>query len=84
MRTQLGSRGYAYLRGSDYVHAITDFDAAIKLFAAQGSGGAESYFDRGIAYWRLGDRDRAEQDFRQALTLDAGIEAKMAKIGLMR
>ena len=64
--------------------ALSDYDAAIKLFAALGSGGASAYFGRGIAYVQLGQHDLAEQDFRRALTLDPGIEAAMGKIGLTR
>jgi tetratricopeptide (TPR) repeat protein len=76
--------GYAYLRGGDYAQAISDYDAAIKLFAAQASGGASAYFGRGIAHAQLGQHDLAEQDFHRALALDPGIEAAMAKIGVTR
>src|SRR5262249_50224237 len=80
----LDSRGYAYLRSGDYARAIADYDAAIKLSSVRSSGLAPSYYGRAVAYWRLGDHDRAEQDFRQALALDAGIEAKMSKLGVTR
>jgi tetratricopeptide (TPR) repeat protein len=79
-----GNRGTAYLHKEQYDRAIADYDAALALFAARGSGGAEFYFGRGIAYSRLGKPDLAEQDFRRAVAREPGIEARMAKVGLTR
>ena len=79
------NRGAAYLRSQNYARALADYDAAIKLFATKKREHAsESWYGRGIAYSRLGKRDLAERDFRQAAALDPGIEAKMSKIGLAR
>jgi len=80
----LSNRGFAYLRGHDYERAIADYDAAIRRFAASEVGAAAAWFCRGVAKSQLGKRELAEQDFRQALALDPGVEAKMSKFGLVR
>jgi Flp pilus assembly protein TadD len=41
-----------------------------------------AWFARGIANTRLGKRELAERDFRQAAALDPGVEAKANKFGL--
>jgi tetratricopeptide (TPR) repeat protein len=79
-----GNRGTAYLHKGQLESAIADYDASLALFAARGSGGAESYFGRGIAYSRLGQKERAEADFRRAVALEPEIEARLAKVGLTR
>jgi tetratricopeptide (TPR) repeat protein len=79
-----GNRGTAYLHKGQYERAIADYDHALALFAARGSGGAEFYFGRGIAYARLGRADLAEPDFRRAVALEPDIQARMARIGLTR
>ena len=56
----------------------------IRQFAASEVRAAEAWFRRGIAKSQLGKRELAEQDFRRALALDPGIEAKMSKVGLVR
>jgi tetratricopeptide (TPR) repeat protein len=79
-----GNRGTAYLHKGQYERAIADYDRSLALFAARGSGGAEFYFCRAIAYSRLGQKDRADVDFRRAVRLEPDIEARMVKAGLTR
>ena len=78
------NRGVAWNGKGEFDRAIADYDASLALLAARGSGGAEFYFGRGIAYARLGRADLAEPDFRRAVALEPDIEARMAKIGLTR
>jgi len=79
-----GNRGTAYLHKGQYERAIADYDVALALFAARGSGGAEFYFGRAIAHARLGQPGLAEADFRRAVALEPDVEARMAKVGLTR
>jgi tetratricopeptide (TPR) repeat protein len=58
-------RGSAYTDGRDYVRAIADYDAAIKLDKKS----AEAYSGRGLANYYRGAFDQAIQDENQAVAL---------------
>ncbi len=50
----------------DYSHALADYDRSISLDPKR----AGSYYDRGVARERHGDRDGAIKDYLEALRLD--------------
>jgi len=59
-------RGNAFLSLGDDVHAVEEFGRAIEAR----EGGADAYANRGLARLRLGDKDGAGSDFREALRID--------------
>ena len=50
----------------EYDRAIQDYDAAIALDESD----PNSYYGRGLAYYRKGEYDRAIQDYDAAIALD--------------
>ncbi|MCA9804610.1 MAG: tetratricopeptide repeat protein [Cyanobacteria bacterium HKST-UBA02] len=61
------SRGFEYIAIEDYKHALADFDKAIEL-APQGRQGYEG---RAAVYEKLGKKDLADRDRKEAEKLEA-------------
>lgn len=64
----LSTRGYSHLRFGFYVGALEDFTEALSI-----SRTANLYKARGLCWHRLGNSDKASQDFDHAIELDPGI-----------
>jgi tetratricopeptide (TPR) repeat protein len=71
-------RGEEYLANQDYPRALQDFDVVVRLEPNHFRG----YDLRGLVYERMGERQKAIGDYRQALALDG--RAAYAKDGLER
>ena len=69
-RRNLCTFSAAYEQLGDLDHALPDFDYVVK---AQ-PGKSESYHDRGLVYFKMGNREKARDDFNKALQL-AGDQA---------
>jgi tetratricopeptide (TPR) repeat protein/predicted aspartyl protease len=75
----LDSRGLVHLRMGDFAKAIADYDEAI----AKNDKAAWSYYGRGLAKLRLGQKDAGEADLAKAKSLGpAGIE-RAKKLGIV-
>jgi len=59
------ARGLVWLDKRDYDHAVSDFDAAIRL----DSDYTAAFTNRGLAFERKGELERARKDFEAALAL---------------
>ena len=77
-RYTLDTRGFVNVKLGLYDAAIADYDAEL----AQSEKFPESYFGRGIAKIRKGDKAGGAADIASAKALDSNIAAEMAKIGL--
>ena len=73
-----GSRGFAYLKMSDYSAAIADFDAALKAHPEN----APSLYGRGLAKRAKGDASGASADMTAAGRLDPLIAQKFLSWGV--
>ena len=62
------NRGNAFDDKKDYVHAIADFDAAIKIDPRY----ATAFYNRANAKLNAGDKPGAIEDYREAVTLRPG------------
>ena len=71
-----GMRAYYYRQLGQYEHAIADYDKMIELLPKCES----CYFNRGVAYEKAGDKQRAIADFRQALTLKESYQPARAAL----
>lgn len=60
--------GNLLLRDHRYVEAIREYKVAVGRMPAEQA--AEAYLNLGIADYKIGDRDAAEQQFRKALEID--------------
>ena len=74
----LDTRGFVNLKLGLTEAAIADYDAEL----AQDDKFPESFYGRGVAKLRLGDKAGGQADIAQAIALDSGIAAAMAKIGV--
>jgi len=74
----LDTRGFVNLKLGLYTAAIADYDAEL----VQDQKFPESYFGRGVAKLRQGDKSGGLADLAQARALDSGIDAEMAKLGV--
>ncbi len=61
----VGDRGYAYLQTWDLNHGLADYTVVIRR-----NPDAISYNNRGVAYIRMGEFDKAILDFNDAIRLD--------------
>ena len=59
-------RGLYYSEREEYVSAVDDYTQALEMVATGGDA-AEIYSDRGLAWARLGDDERAMADFDRAI-----------------
>lgn len=59
------NRAEAYIKMTEYQHAISDLNRAIKLEPKESVG----YYNRGIAYGNLGKYSEAIRDFKKAIML---------------
>lgn len=67
------------LRG-DYVHAIEDYDQALKLAPSN----SEVYYNRGVAYFSINRPQSAIKDFSQAIALQPTMAEAYGNRGLIR
>ena len=74
----LDTRGFVNLKLGLTAAAIADYDGEL----AQDQKFAESYFGRGVAKLRQGDKTGGSADFAEARKLDPGVDAAMAKLGV--
>jgi tetratricopeptide (TPR) repeat protein len=73
------TRGYAHLRMGNAAKAIMDYNEALRLDPSI----AESWFGRGVAKGKTGDKPGSSADISKARSLDNRIDAKMARIGIV-
>jgi tetratricopeptide (TPR) repeat protein len=59
------NRGYIYAEKRNFKKAIKDYNRAIEL----NPGSIYGYFDLGVAYYSLGERDRAIECYKKAAQL---------------
>ncbi len=74
----LNSRGFVHFRLDQFELAIRDYDAAI---AAEPKV-ASSFYVRGLAKARRGDRRGADADLASSMALDAGVAERYAGYGV--
>lgn len=72
------SRGFVLLRLGRFADAIAAYDKAL-----DGREIAESFYGRGIARLRAGQKDAGEADLKAALVLDAGVAAEFRGYGVV-
>ncbi|HEY4312321.1 MAG TPA: tetratricopeptide repeat protein [Pirellulales bacterium] len=65
LRAIWNNRGNAWFKKGDYSHALADYTVAIELGPT-----AQIYFNRALAWGRLGAADKADRDMAKALELD--------------
>lgn len=63
------NKGWLFYVGGNLDAAIACFDEAIRL----NPNDAAAYFNRGLAYLKKGDEDKAAADFKRAKELDSNI-----------
>lgn len=64
----------------DYVGAIESYDLAIQLT----SSNSEVYYNRGVAYFSIGQRDNAIKDFNHAIELNPTMAEAYGNRGTIR
>jgi tetratricopeptide (TPR) repeat protein len=75
----LDSRGWLFLRLSNYRKALSDFDRSIELQPK----GAWSLYGRGLTKTRLGDAAEGEADLAAARKLQPDIDLALVRAGLI-
>ena len=75
----LDARGWANLRLGNDRKAVSDFDHVIEIVPKN----ASSLYGRGLAKTRLGDAARGDADRAAARAIEADIDLRMARFGLM-
>ena len=70
------TRGYAKAALKDYAAAIADFSKTIETIERNSKFIAKAYWERGLAYQKIGQHERAKVDFAEAKKLDPDIENK--------
>jgi hypothetical protein len=75
----LETRGFAHLLLEKMPAAIADFDCAVALNPKL----APAFFGRAVAKERLGDEAGAARDYAAARAIDADIEAKLTRQGVL-
>ena len=79
-RCVLIARGLSYLAIKDFKAAASDLDEAVQ-FEPQS---LQAWMSRGLAYERLGDREKAAGSYAKALNINQGYEpakAAFARVG---
>jgi tetratricopeptide (TPR) repeat protein len=79
MSTHFNSGWVAYGKG-DFQEAVKQFDHAI----AQNASDLDGHYGLGLAYKRLGDKNKAAAEFKQALDLAATVDDKEKSAMLVR
>lgn len=64
------NRAVVYNSKREYAKAIADYDKYIPLMREDPTYQADGYINRGIAYAKLGNRERALEDFTKVIELD--------------
>jgi Flp pilus assembly protein TadD len=72
--------GLASLEKKDYASAITNYSRAIEMSLFE----ASHYFNRGIAFYRLGKEKEAREDFNKVIILDPKGSSAYVYRGLCR
>lgn len=65
LRAIWNNRGNVWFKKGDFSHAVADYTVAIELGPT-----AQIYFNRALAWGRLGATDKADRDMAKALELD--------------
>jgi len=78
-RASLNNRGLIRFLREDYVAAATDFSDALQIRES-----AQLFYNRGLAYERLGKLDFAKRDFTRAVELSPNDDWDKAKRALAR
>ena len=72
-------RGFAYTKVGLHRLALSDFNSAVGLSAEP-----SDYYNRGLAYYHIGDLDSALTDFTYALSKDSSMVDAMHNVGLIQ